>query len=332
MIMTEPTSSNASLPSLDVPVLGYDVGGTQLRVALVKGAEILAERKIPSSGLSPEALAIRAAELAQEVERESQCRAVRAGVGIAAMLPIPSEVIENAPNLGWVQVPFRRLLSEALDGRPVTLANDVDAAAYGEGIFGAGQGAQHLACVFVGTGIGSGIVVDGKLLRGFRGVAAELGHIKVVAEGGRDCYCGQKGCFEAYAGGRALLERIHADLEQGKANGVRERMGAGALSLSIVDEAAADGDPYADVLWREVGDLLGTHLANLCTVLNPEVLILGGGVWVRCPDLQSRVHKRIRNRLNHAASVGFRVVDAALGDNAGILGAAKLATDLAESA
>ena len=174
------------------------------------------------------------------------------------------------------------------------------------------------------------MVIDGQLLRGFRGVAAELGHIKVVPEDGRQCYCGQKGCFEAYAGGRALLERIHLDMEHGKANAIRERMGAGALSLSIVDEAAADGDAYADMLWREVGDLLGTHLANLCTVLNPEVLILGGGVWVRCPDLQSRVHERIRGRLNHAASVGFRVVDAALGDNAGILGAARLAMDLAE--
>lgn len=329
--MSEPNVPSSPHPTSDVPVLGFDVGGTQLRVALVRGAEILAERKIPSSGFSPEGLALRAAELADEVERESHAQAERAGVGIAAMLPMPSEVIENAPNLGWVQVPFRKLLSEALGGRTVTLANDVDAAAYGEGIFGAGQGAQHLACVFIGTGIGSGIVIDGKLLRGFRGVAAELGHIKVVPEDGRSCYCGQKGCFEAYAGGRALLERIHLDMEQGKANAIRERMGAGALSLSIVDEAAADGDPYADVLWRDVSDLLGTHLANLCTVLNPEVLILGGGVWVRCPDLQSRVHNRIRGRLNHAASVGFRVVDAALGDNAGILGAARLALDLAET-
>lgn len=328
--MSDPKAHSSSSPPVDPLVLGLDVGGTQLRVALVRGSEILAERKVPSTGLSPEALANRAAELAAEVEHEAQARAERAGVGIAAMLPIPSEVIENAPNLGWIQVPFRQLLSDALGGRPVVLANDVDAAAYGEGAYGAGQGARHLCCVFVGTGIGSGMVIEGKLLRGFRGVAAEFGHIKVVPEDGRACYCGQHGCFEAYAGGRALLERIHLDMEQGKAISIRERMGAGALSLSIVDEAAADGDAYADMLWREVSDLLGTHLANLCTVLNPEVLILGGGVWVRCPDLQSRVHKRIHSRLNHAASVGFRVVDAALGDSAGILGAARLASDLAE--
>lgn len=308
-------------------VLGYDIGGTQLRVALVRGATLLAERKVASGGMSPEEVALRAAQLATEVEREGNATADRAGVGVAAMLPKPATVVENAPNLGWIQVPFQRLLTDALGGRPVILVNDVDAAAYGEAAFGAGRGASELMCVFVGTGIGAGLVLQNTLYTGYRGVAAELGHIKVANADGRPCYCGQMGCLEAYAGGRALLERVQRDVDEGKATEIAARLGNTPLSLRMVDEAAADGDPYSDLLWQEASGYIGTALANVCTVLNPEVLILGGGVWFRCPDLQARVRAVIDAQVNTAARMGLRVVDAQLGDNAGILGAAKLAAD-----
>lgn len=308
-------------------VLAFDIGGTQLRAALVMGGRVLAERKSASGGLSPEALAARAKELAKELEGVTGEVADRAGVGIAAMLPLPAAVIENAPNLGWHGVPFRRILEEALDGRPAVLVNDVDAIAVGEAAFGAGKGAKHLCAVFAGTGIGAGILVDGSLLTGFRGVAAEIGHVKVVAQGGRPCYCGQIGCLEAYAGGRALLERVEQDLAAGRAEGVRARVGDDTLSLAHVDDAAAQGDPYADALWGEAATYLGMSLANLCTLLNPEVLVLGGGVWSRCPDLRRRVREAIDVYTNEVALVGLKVVDAILGDHAGLLGAAKVALE-----
>lgn len=316
-----------SVPSQEGAVLGYDIGGTQLRVALVRGSTLLAERKVASGGMSPEDVALRAAQLAAEVEQEGGCRADRAGVGVAAMLPKPATVVENAPNLGWVQVPFQRLLTDALGGRPVILVNDVDAAAYGEAAYGAGRGATDSICVFVGTGIGAGLVLQSSLYTGFRGVAAELGHIKVVMRDGRPCYCGQSGCLEAYAGGRALLERVQADIDEGRAADVATRLGNTPLSLRIVDEAAAEGEPYSDRLWQEAAGHIGTALANVCTVLNPEVLILGGGVWFRCPELQARVRAVVDSQVNAAARVGLRLVDAQLGDNAGILGAARLAAD-----
>ena len=313
--------------SNELAVLAFDIGGTQLRAAIVKDGRVLEERKQASSGLAPEALAERARALAAELEGATGERADRAGVGIAAMLPLPAAVIENAPNLGWHGVPFRRILSEALDDRPVVLINDVDAIAYGEAAFGAGHGAKHLCCVFIGTGIGAGILVDGALLTGFRGVASELGHVKVVGHDGRPCYCGQSGCLEAYAGGRALLERVERDLASGRAPRVATRAADGALSLAHVDDAAADHDEYADALWDEVATYLGMSLANLCTVLNPEVLVLGGGVWSRCPDLRRRVRSAIEAYTNEAALVGLKIVDATLGDRAGLLGAAKIALE-----
>lgn len=309
----------------DPAVLAFDIGGTQLRASIVREGHVLAERRVPSGVIAPEVLAQQAARLAAEMERETGLCPDRAGVGIAAMLPLPADVIDNAPNLGWHHVPFRKMLSDALGNRPVVLVNDVDAIALGEAAFGSAQHARHVCCVFVGTGVGAGIVIAGQLLTGFRGVAAEFGHIKVVPEGGRRCHCGAQGCLEAYTGGRALLERVAADLGEGRSPSLRERQTSPDFNLAVVDAAAADGEPYANGLWTEASTHLGVSLANLCTVLNPEVLVLGGGVWTRCPELRRRVHDQLAQHINPVAQVGLRVVDATLGDQAGLIGAAQMA-------
>jgi glucokinase len=310
---------------IQAPLLAFDIGGTNLRGALVdERGRVLADARAPSGGLSAEAVAREAGALARTLEQQTGLYAERVGAGVAAMLPEPGDVIENAPNLGWRDVPLRRLLSEALDHRPVRLFNDLDAIAFGEARFGAARGAKHVACVFVGTGVGAGLIIDGHLVRGFRGVAAELGHVKVVPEGGRACGCGAYGCLEAYTGGAALLERIGEAARRGENARVVALAGADLPTVSHVDAAAAEGDEWAVRLWSEVGTLLSVALANLVTVLNPEVLVLGGGVLANAPGLLARVREGVGRYTNAVALKGFELRLAELGDDAGLVGAAGL--------
>lgn len=308
------------------PVLAFDIGGTNLRGAIVDGSgRVLADARVPSLGLSAEAVAREAKGLAATLERTAGVVPPRVGAGVAAMLPAPGDVVENAPNLGWRDAPLKRLLEEALDGRPVRLFNDLDAIAYGEATFGAARGARHVLCVFVGTGVGAGILIEGQLLRGHRGVASELGHVRVVPHGGRLCGCGAHGCLEAYVGGGPLLARIAEALVEGRSPRVLELASGGPAHVGHVEQAVKEGDPWATALWDEVETYLAVALANLVTVLNPETLVLGGGVLARAPLLAERVKRAIPRYANAVALTGFSIVDAALGDDAGLIGAAALA-------
>lgn len=308
------------------PVLAFDIGGTNLRGAIVDGdGRLLADARASSIGLSAEAVAREAKTLADALEARAGVKVQRVGAGVAAMLPEPGDVIENAPNLGWRNVPLKQLMSDALDGRAVQLFNDVDAIAYGEAACGAARGSRHVLCVFVGTGVGAGIIVDNRLLRGHRGVAAEVGHVRVVPKGGRLCGCGAHGCLEAYVGGAALLERIAEAVTAGKAPRVAELAGGQVATVAHVDHASREGDPFSTALWDESETFLAVALANLITVLNPDKLVLGGGVLTRAPLLWDRVRSSVPRYTNVVALTGFSIVDAGLGDDAGLVGAAALA-------
>lgn len=307
------------------PVLAYDIGGTNLRGALVDGGgKVLVDARAPSGGLSAAEVAREAKLLADDLERRAGVKAARVGAGVAAMLPLPDDVIENAPNLGWRNAPLKQLMSDALDGRPVQLFNDVDAIAFGEVAFGAAQGCNDVICVFVGTGLGAGIIIDGRLLRGHRGVAAEMGHIKVQPVNGRPCGCGAFGCLEAYVGGASLLARIAEAVKSGDTPRVAALANGGVATVAHVDQAASEGDPWAMALWDETETYLALSLANFVTVLNPEKLVLGGGVLTRAPGLWSRVKASVPRYANAVALTGFSIVDAGLGDDAGLVGAAAL--------
>jgi len=310
-------------------VLAFDIGGTNLRAALLDGPEKLAERRAPSAGLSPAALASRAAELAAALESETGVSAERACAGVAAMLPLPGDVIENAPNLGWRNAPLRSLLSDALGGLPVSLFNDVDAICAGEARYGAAAGADDVACIFLGTGLGSGFLTGGRLLRGYRGVAAELGHVKVATQDGRACGCGERGCLEAYVGGASLLRRIgEATAHDPGATARFVALARGAApNVSHVDEAAGEGDAWADALWTEVAGRIALAVANVVTVMNPEVVVFGGGVFTHAPGLLTRTRAQIPALVSVVGRLGLRLVDAKLGDDAGLVGAAALALE-----
>jgi glucokinase len=313
--------------------VGVDLGGTNARAALLEvdgTGRILAERRAPVVDRSPAAVADLVASLVYAVKQEAGATDQRAvGVGFAGMLRGWSGVVANAPNFGWREVDFRALLRARL-GPTVELYNDVNAIAYGETTFGAARGARDVLCVFVGTGIGGGLVADGRLYAGAHHLAGEFGHMKVVRPGpeARRCGCGQRGCIEAYASGRHLAERAQQEIGELLAGasslavelaGAIERVHAGHL-----DEAARRGDPYATALWSEVTPLLGAALANAVTLLNPACVVLGGTVWEGAPELRRLTLAAYAEAVNAPSGEGARLVDGALGDNAGVLGAAAL--------
>jgi glucokinase len=250
-------------------------------------------------------------------------------VGVAGQCLGASGLVLNAPNLGWRGVALGSMLQEAL-GVPARVANDLSAAAWGEMCFGAARGFSDVVLVFVGTGVGSGLILGGRLHEGAQGVAGELGHVKVrpprPGTFPRRCGCGQTGCLEAYTSGANIAARVREELAAGAASAIRDLV-EGDLSrvdAGAVEDAFALGDRYAEGLWAEVAELLGTAIANVVTLLNPARVILGGGVLIRCARLEALVREHFDARVSRSAAVGLSIERAHLGDDAGVIGAALL--------
>ncbi len=290
--------------------LGVDLGGTTARAAVVERetGRIVASAKETWSDRSPEAVVRETAKLITRLAEEHQLGPGPVGVGFAGMLRGP--VVVNAPNLGWRDVDFGTPLAAAV-GRPVTLVNDLSAAAWGEYAAGCAKGAKDTFTVFVGTGVGSAIISNGALLTGATQVAGEFGHVKLVTEGGRRCGCGQNGCLEAYVGGAKLAEWMKEEGIVGTAS-----------ELEVL--ASRNENKKAKTLYDFAVGNLALAIANQVTVLNPAVLVLGGGVLSRCPGMVARIGKAIANRSTVASRDALRIEVATLGDDSGLVGAALL--------
>jgi glucokinase len=314
--------------------LGVDLGGTNARAAVVDAdsGEIVAAHKQPLGDRSPE----RVVEVIRHVVQDAAAaagaplRSFRlAGVGVAGQCLGATGLVMNAPNLGWRDVPVGDLLAKAL-GIPVLVANDLSVAAWGERRFGAARGVDDVVLVFVGSGVGSGLILGGRLHSGATGVAGEFGHVKVRPTRPetkvRRCGCGEWSCLEAYTSGMNVAARVREDVEAGGAAKVSALAGGdlARVTASVVDEAWSSGDPYARGLWEEVGDLLGTSIANLVTLLNPARLVLGGGVLLGAPNLAAIVRRVLDEKTSRSAARALTVERAWLGDDAGVIGAAVL--------
>lgn len=304
--------------------IGVDLGGTNARSALVEvpTGKILNEASARLSSREPRDVVRLLFDLVRSVDPERAAQGI--GIGIAAMLRDSTGFVLNAPNLGWRDVDFGALVSAELKA-PVTVYNDLAAIAWGETRYGAARGASNVVCVFLGTGIGCGLIINGKLLTGSGHVAGEIGHTKVVLNG-RPCGCGERGCLEAYVSGRHLQGRALQELKAEPFLSPNLAALGEDLSATMLDEAARHGDEYADVLWRESAGYLGMTLANLVTLLNPERLVLGGSVWLGARELRRRTLEATERLINPPARRGLLIVDSQLGDTAGMLGAAALAS------
>ncbi|HTW55997.1 MAG TPA: ROK family protein [Thermoplasmata archaeon] len=318
-----PTSAPSGLPT----TIGVDLGGTKIAYALVAPNGRVTGRHRHPTGAQRGADAV-VVDVVRALRRglgRAGAAAGAVGVGIAGQIDRRGVVV-TSPNLDWRRVALRARL-EAAVGVPVTVTNDLRAITYGEWQFGAGRGARDLVCVFVGTGVGGGIVADGRLRYGATDTAGEVGHTTVVA-GGRPCHCPNRGCLEAYVGGWAIAERaqeaVAEDPRRGRAL-VRLARHRGAISARTVAVAAQGGDALARQLVRETGDYLAAGLVSVANAFDPAVLVIGGGVLDGMPTLLPYVRRRVRDAALAVVARRLRIVPAALGGEAGVLGAAAMA-------
>ncbi|TMA26854.1 MAG: ROK family protein [Deltaproteobacteria bacterium] len=330
--------------------LGIDLGGTNVRAAVIDGGgHVLGQEKHRLLSREPPQVAeavVRAAKTACGAAGLPFAEMRGMGIGVAGMVQKGTGVVLAAPNLGWKEVPFVKLMQARAPRIPLWLANDLSMAAWGEREAGAGRGVDDLIVVLVGSGVGAGIIMGGKLREGASGVAGELGHIQ-VQPGGRQCTCGQRGCLEAYAGGHHLAGWARDDLRIALAaarTAGKHHPEVGGKLLELVGEpekvtaaamerAAHEGDALSIRLLEEAGRLLGIALANLVTTLNPSRLLLGGGVLSGSPRMMRVAIAEIDAHASKQSRAVLQISTPELGDQAGVVGAALLARAfLAEAA
>jgi glucokinase len=259
--------------------IGIDIGGTKIAGALVSlSGEIVRELRVPTPANDPDAIAEAVVGLIQELS--DGVEVVAAGVAAAGFVDAARANIVYAPNLSWRNEPFKAKLEAKLD-IPVFIDNDANAAGWAEYRFGAGRGYRHMVMLTIGTGVGGAIITDGRLLRGGFGVAAELGHIRHIPNG-RICGCGRHGCIEQYGSGTALLrsaiELATSDSDKGARLSELMQENHGELTGAQVYQAIKEGDAGALELLRDLGIALGKTIATIAAVLDPEIVVIGGGV------------------------------------------------------
>lgn len=306
--------------------VGVDVGGTKVLAGVVdESGRVVTRVRRATPAADPEALLAAIADAVTECRASCDVEAV--GVAAAGFVDAVGASVLFAPNLPWREEPLKAEL-EARVGIRVLIENDANAAAWGEYRFGGGRG-DDMVCVTVGTGVGGGIVLDGRLVRGHWGLAAEIGHVRVVPDG-RPCGCGRRGCWEQYASGQALVREARDRAAHDRADA--------ALLLSLGDgtpegvqgthvtEAARRGDPVAIAAFQALGRWLGEGLAQLAAVLDPAAFVIGGGVSAAGETLLGPARDAYVANLTgieHRPIAEIRRAE--LGNDAGLVGAADLA-------
>ncbi len=309
--------------------LGVDLGGTKIEVARVDADGKLVRRLRRPTNIQGGPAAVKAEIVAAVRDLREGASSLPAGVGVGVAGQVDSQRgrVLFAPNLGWRDEPLQPDLNQAL-GLPVVIVNDVRAATLGEWLYGAGRGCNDLICLFVGTGIGGGVVSGGQLLSGCSNTAGELGHITIDMHG-PSCHCGNRGCMEALAGGWAIARQAKeaAAADEVAAASLLQMAGgqSDAITAEIVASAAKASDPLALRLIDHVAQALIAGVVSLVNAFNPCRLILGGGVIEGLPELIGRVERGMRQQALAAASEPLQVLPARLHNEAGVIGAAALA-------
>ncbi len=309
--------------------IGVDIGGTNIKIALVDfDGKIAYSNTVPTraemgyeAGVNNIKQAIK--DLMQETNQDS--KTIEAiGFGLPGQIDYKSGIVKNLPNIpGWVNIPLAKMIEDEFS-IPTKLDNDVRCAALGELNFGAGKGCENLICITVGTGIGSGIVLNGKLVRGAANAAGEIGHIKMSINDGPLCGCGDFGCFEAYASGPAIVTLAKEYISGGKSAKYKEMAADGIITPYIVAQAALQGDSVSIQIFKQIGKIIGVGLTSVVNLLNPEKIIIGGGVADAGDILFEPIRKTIEERAMPIQANSLKVVPAQLANTAGVIGASLL--------
>ncbi len=305
--------------------IGVDIGGTKISAGVVDGDGRVvdrARRPTPGDVAGTEAAIV---DVVGELRTRNEVAAV--GIGAAGWIANDQATVLFSPHLEWRDEPLRDELGKHID-LPLLIENDANGAVWGEYRFGAGQGQPVLVCITLGTGIGGGLVVDGRIYRGAFGVACEYGHATLVPDG-RFCACGNRGCWEMYASGRALARDARELARESPLAGERMIGIAGSIDAidgPVVTAAAAAGDPAALSICTNMGRWLGRGISNLAAVLDPSMFVVGGGVSAAGELLLRPAREEFAHTLTGR---GFRplarIEPAALGPDAGLIGVADLA-------
>jgi glucokinase len=312
--------------------IGIDIGGTKVAGGVVDAEGKVshrARRDTPSRSKSPAVVEGTIVEVVSELMQLAGPDSVAAvGIGAAGFVAADRATVVFAPHLSWRHEPLRDALQKRVPV-PIFVDNDANAAAWAEWKFGAAQGESHVMMITLGTGIGGGILIDGQVQRGRFGIAGEFGHMQVVP-GGHRCECGNRGCWEQYASGNALVREAHSLFSAnspiasdllGSVEGVVDN-----LTGPLITQAARDGDPTARELLAEIGHWLGVGIANLAAAFDPGMFVIGGGVSAAGDLLLSSARETFKR---HLTGRGYRpearIVAAQLGNDAGLIGAADLA-------
>lgn len=309
--------------------IGIDVGGTNVKIALVDS-----DGKIGYSNTIPTR-----AEMGYEYTINNMKQAIRdlmtetklsakdiegIGFGLPGQVDFKSGIVRLITNIpGWVEIPLAKMIEDEFH-IPTRIDNDVRCAALGELNFGAGKGCENLICITVGTGIGSGLIINGKLVRGASNAAGEIGHIKLQMHDGPICGCGDTGCLEAFASGPSIVAMAEEYILGGKSTKYREMANGGTITPFIVAEAAKAGDPVARRIFTRMGEYIGIGMASVVNLLNPERIIVGGGVADAGDILLNPLKETIKKRAMKIAGETVQVVPAQLGNTAGVIGASLL--------
>jgi glucokinase len=308
--------------------VGVDVGGTKIAAGAVTAeGKLVEETRVHTPARDADATREAIVDLVRDLASRHDVVAV--GIGAAGFVDAARSTVLFAPNLAWRDEPLRSTVEAEVD-LPVVVENDVNAAAWGEFQFGAGTDVDDLLMVAVGTGIGGGIVISGELIRGSFGIAAEIGHMRMVPQG-LLCGCGRHGCWEQYASGRALVREARNRVWEGDL--LLELAGGETADIDgpMITKAAQDGDPLAVALIADLAQWLGEGIATLASVLDPGVVVVGGGVSEAGDLLLNPAKKAFLDSLSAAENrphLELRL--ATLGNEAGMIGSADLARKAAE--
>ena len=313
-------------------IVGVDLGGTSINVGVVPfdGSAVLAMRSSPTGAeKGPKHVVDRIIVMIREAMADAAAEAdipddgfIGIGLGSPGPLDRSTGTVIETPNLGWRNFPLRDLVSNAI-GLPAELDNDANAATIGEWWVGSARGFDNVIGVTLGTGIGGGIVLNGQIFHGASDAAGEIGHMSIDSTG-RKCKCGNYGCLEAYASGPAIAARAVEGLMTGE-DSLLPSLVDGDLSritAETVYEGIVAGDAFAKEVMRDTAKFLGSGIANLINILNPEIVVISGGVTRAGDQLLEPLRNEVRRRAFKPAFENCRIVTSELGNKAGVIGAA----------